>query len=922
MRAELQQMKLTTPNGGWRGYARALLVSLVTVSLIGPLVPPAVAQVTGGSSGLGSTGSLADPPPVVPNEPPREFDRFEVDPNTGNRSVTATGDITFPQRSITLQNDEGSVTASVDHLPDEAAGKLFEAAKNGYVSAPIEYTASAEAIARGATIARTFSVPIPLDSFFTLLYYDEQLNDWVPVPTQISQDRRTITAQVEHLSWWSDFVSSSQDLLAAAGVGMTTLGSGLSAAGNTVISTSSTIWNEASQGLSSGARSASERLAHFAGSGLEASYKGVFTVFGDYQDPPECTGEVPDWVLDPGATFFDRGVYAPLKFCAGHVPGQDSILSIKASLNRSYPVSFRTVPEEAGIKNSAFPDLRNILDYLHEPSVELIRVAKVLGDQRIVMPGESVSVTFEQRFVTPGSPVGLEFERGSVIEAAVIVALNNTLDKQIGAIAGPYEKAAALAILLSECSAVVASLANSLSEDDIYGLGISSLRPLIQCLSKAADSDSTLDRFSEAPPSAFRGALKKAGRSMKAMGFVGDLTVLLGEYAIWDNPAFNGNVEASDHDFRIQLHSRTDVTDGPETLARAIGVDMGFNHSCAVLEDRTVTCWGSNYVGQLGQGTETEYEGPGKVVGLRDVRSVTVGSTHTCALEHSGTVKCWGQSIGLSDQTSVPVKVENLSGVREISAGHNYNCAVINDGTVECWGITSGVPGPLSPLSPHDHASIDVSTPIEGIENAIAVSSGWKHACAILADRTVKCWGDNTVGKLGNEWPASFEEWRSPELVQGLVEVVAINAGVEHTCVTVQDGSAWCWGRNTSGKLGHGNYGVGPGPVRVFGLSSASEVGVGNDHSCARLRGGTVSCWGSNFYGQLGTGDDINTQYTPVGLDLNDVRQLSVGGSESCAVLWTGVIKCWGPSTHAQFGVEGQTQQNRPLTIPGIGGAV
>src|SRR5690606_13348977 len=135
------------------------------------------------------------------------------------------------------------------------------------------------------------------------------------------------------------------------------------------------------------------------------------------------------------------------------------------------------------------------------------------------------------------------------------------------------------------------------------------------------------------------------------------------------------------------------------------------------------------------------------------------------------------------------------------------------------------------------------------------VAAGDFHSCAITDMRTVKCWGDNHSGQLGN---GSYDDSDVPVNVVGLTNVVAITAGGEHTCAVLDDGTARCWGDNFAGDLGNGGGGTSSSPVAVAGLSGAVGIAAGGQHTCALLDDGTARCWGRNHDGQLGDNSFID----------------------------------------------------------------
>src|SRR5213596_3739346 len=304
-------------------------------------------------------------------------------------------------------------------------------------------------------------------------------------------------------------------------------------------------------------------------------------------------------------------------------------------------------------------------------------------------------------------------------------------------------------------------------------------------------------------------------------------------------------------------------------------VAAGGLHTCMRLPDGTVQCWGRNYSGQLGNGdgSLTSSSVPVTARGLTTATSVVTGDSHTCALLGDGTVQCWG--VGDSGQrgdgtfnniSSVPVAVVGMDGAGHltnagaVAARGYHSCALLGDGTVWCWGrnqdgqLGNGIPLPAPPGTqcPSSWCS---STPVRasGITGAAAVIAGGYHTCAVLMpDRTVQCWGRNDDGQLGDGTRTSSS---TPVPVGGLTGAAAVTGGFYHTCALLGDGTVQCWGQNYEGQLGNGLVGgVSTTPALVAGLANVSAVSGGYRHTCALLRDGTVQCWGRNVEGQLGDG--------------------------------------------------------------------
>ncbi len=184
-----------------------------------------------------------------------------------------------------------------------------------------------------------------------------------------------------------------------------------------------------------------------------------------------------------------------------------------------------------------------------------------------------------------------------------------------------------------------------------------------------------------------------------------------------------------------------------------VQVAVGLNHSCALKSDYSVSCWGRNFTGQLGDGTQTDRLTAVTVTGLSGTATqIAAGTFHTCALVNSG-VKCWGQnSFGqLGDNSTTfrinPVVVTGLSsGVQSIVAGSSHTCAILTSGDLKCWGKNTsgqlGIGSVTNALLP---------TPVTSISaTAASVSAGDVHTCATLTSGVVKCWGIGFSGRLGD----------------------------------------------------------------------------------------------------------------------------------------------------------------------------
>jgi alpha-tubulin suppressor-like RCC1 family protein len=353
----------------------------------------------------------------------------------------------------------------------------------------------------------------------------------------------------------------------------------------------------------------------------------------------------------------------------------------------------------------------------------------------------------------------------------------------------------------------------------------------------------------------------------------------------------------------------------------ATAVGGGESHSCAVVVGGAVMCWGSNYRGQLGNGSFIDSTIPVQVTGITGATAVAGGRSHTCALVAGGEVRCWGLNDAgqLGDGTFVssnlPVAVTGITGATEIAIGDDHSCALVA-GTVRCWG--TGYEGQLGHGVYILASPFGSATPVTavGITDATSVVADTDHTCALLADGTVQCWGWNGAGQVG---PGAGYSTNVPVAVTGLTGVTALGAGSLHTCAVVAAGGVKCWGYNDAGQLGNGTLTSSSSPVTVVGLTDAARLELGRGHSCALLTSGTVRCWGMGSHGQLGIGtyDGWLTAAPPTGL--TDVVQLTAGDVHTCAVVATGAAYCWGGNLSYQLGNgTTETRANTPTRVSGI----
>lgn len=219
---------------------------------------------------------------------------------------------------------------------------------------------------------------------------------------------------------------------------------------------------------------------------------------------------------------------------------------------------------------------------------------------------------------------------------------------------------------------------------------------------------------------------------------------------------------------------------------------------------------------------------------------------------------------------------------------------------------------PLRPTLPSSSGSEDASC----TEGVCQLAMGMEHVCARFANGTVRCWGSNRYGQLGN---GSTIDQPNPVEVTGLEEVVEIASGGNHMCARTRSGDVYCWGFNQSAQVGMGETSESvTTPRRVSGLSGAAELALGWVHSCARLTDGRVQCWGDNAQHQVGGGSELDVVVTPTVVpELSGVKRLSSQTYDTCALLDTGRVRCWGMNIFAHLG-----DSSAPVEMPGLEGVV
>jgi hypothetical protein len=273
------------------------------------------------------------------------------------------------------------------------------------------------------------------------------------------------------------------------------------------------------------------------------------------------------------------------------------------------------------------------------------------------------------------------------------------------------------------------------------------------------------------------------------------------------------------------------------------------------------------------------------------LRAVRAGLYDICGVTGGGSVECWSSQPDRGFGTGP----RPLPGPAvDVTVGADHACAILSDGRVFCWG--SNERGQLGGGNLLERSMDPIA--VGGLPAVSQISAGWHHTCALTPAGQAYCWGANGGGQLGD---GSSEDRSRPVRVSARARFGRLAAGSSHTCGLERDGTAWCWGDNGRGQLGVGGEAPGPAPVEAD-LAFVSLT-AGGTHSCALTEGGEAWCWGGNTYGQLGNGTLVDAP-APLRVSAGPIRfaEVAAGGAHTCGRSTQGPLYCWGNNLNGQLG--------------------
>jgi alpha-tubulin suppressor-like RCC1 family protein len=261
------------------------------------------------------------------------------------------------------------------------------------------------------------------------------------------------------------------------------------------------------------------------------------------------------------------------------------------------------------------------------------------------------------------------------------------------------------------------------------------------------------------------------------------------------------------------------------------------------------------------------------------------GAGNGCAIMRDGTVSCWGNAddgqLGdacsdfESSHPSVPQQVVGLHGT-DVAAGAAHTCVVADDGSVRCFGCNAH-----GELGNGTTGSSWKPVAVNGLHDVTNVAATYTGACALRKNGTVACWGLVTV-------EAGLPPVLVPVDILGLMGATQIAAGNNFVCALTRASVVACWGMDWATHKVHDV------PTIVDDLKDVVQLEASVSLACARLAGGTVRCWGDGFGGQLGDGKLTDAETPTEVVGVRDVSEIALGGAAGCALTAKNELWCWG----------------------------
>ncbi|WP_374028871.1 hypothetical protein [Bdellovibrio bacteriovorus] len=333
---------------------------------------------------------------------------------------------------------------------------------------------------------------------------------------------------------------------------------------------------------------------------------------------------------------------------------------------------------------------------------------------------------------------------------------------------------------------------------------------------------------------------------------------------------------------------------------KVTSISVNLRHSCAILSDGFIRCWGFNTTGALGTGDGNFRDVAALVTvsGNPTFASVETGVDHTCAITTLGALYCWGTNAtkqlgdGTNTQRASPVLADASNQYVMVSLGYQHTCGITTANKLRCWGsnmfgqIGTGTTG--GTINP---------TEIDSANNYKYVAARNESTCAITTTHKLRCWGHNGSNQLG----ISGATFNAPQDVDAATDYSSIALGSNHACAITMAGQLKCWGTNSWGQVGDGTNITKTTPTVVSSSETFVSVSVNTDSNatprgttCAITTAKALYCFGHSTHGQVADGT-ASTRRTPTLSDAGTSYDLiSLGAGRVCGVTTSGYLRCWG----------------------------
>ncbi len=350
---------------------------------------------------------------------------------------------------------------------------------------------------------------------------------------------------------------------------------------------------------------------------------------------------------------------------------------------------------------------------------------------------------------------------------------------------------------------------------------------------------------------------------------------------------------------------------------RVQGISVGNEAACAWQTDGSVWCWGEAFLSMLAESpAEPPSQLPRHVPSLSGARAVAVAKSNElsrgiCSVATNGAVRCMGEFVcDASDQSKrgsidASSTAGNVTQAVAVGVAADHACALLADGSVQCWGCNNfGQLGTgqidAAGTAPHGKAEI-----VPGVNAVASLSVGPDRTCVALSNGTIKCWG----------WNYSQEYLAKPEDV-GLIDAGQVSIGDNFTCAVFRDSSSSCWGVLVFGTGYPGFYSPDSPSQGQLGRIGTAAIASGYYHWCELRLDHSIDCWGRNYGGMLGTGSSVDYEEEQWGtvVEIEDAKAIDAGYNQTCAIRSDSSVWCWGAKTSVGW----TTDSAVPLRVPGL----